>query len=91
MKETNDMTDYTVLPAYRDDTPRDAQFHYAQDLLREFCPLYGHRSEDASCCAVCAFPAAMSHNAKCCGWTVGARQEEAIKVLERLLGKKESA
>ena len=78
------MTDYSQLPAYAGDTPRDAMFHYATDLFRRFCPHYGDVPNPQ--CEHCPFPARMSHNAKCCGWTVGQWQEEAIAVLQDLLG-----
>lgn len=81
------MRDYSEMPAYAGDTPLDARFHYAMDLLHKFCPQYGTVNTP---CLKCPFPAQMgAKNAKCCGWTVAQWQEEAIEVLEKLIEKRE--
>lgn len=79
------MRDYSKLTKYRRETPLDAQFHYAHDLFHRFCPNYG-KAEPNPQCFGCPFPSMIgASDAQCCGWSLDANPEKAIRALESLL------
>lgn len=86
------MKDYSRKELYRRDTPADARFHYAQDLLRQQCCKYGNVLSNCNDCSACGFPELMGvspaelEKTGCCGWLVDGNPEKAIRVLENLLG-----
>ncbi len=86
------MKDYSRKELYRRDTPADARFHYAQDLLRQQCCKYSDVLSNCNDCSACGFPELMGvkrdelEKTGCCGWLVEGEPGKAILVLENLLG-----
>ena len=88
------MRDYTMIPGYEKLTPLDARFRYMHDLLREYQGLsgknYGPCSKISKTdgCRYCSFSGHLGGNlnAPCC-WRAESKPDEAIHILEKLLGK----
>lgn len=88
------MRDYTKIPGYENLTPLDARFRYMHDLLREYQGLsgvkYGVCTKIAKTdgCRFCSFSGHLGGdlNTPCC-WRAESKPDEAIHILEKLLGK----
>lgn len=88
------MRDYTKIPGYEKLTPLDARFRYMHDLLREYQGLSGTKYGPCTKipktdgCRYCSFSGHLGGdlNVPCC-WRAEDKPDEAIHILEKLLGK----
>lgn len=88
------MRDYTKIPGYEKLTPLDARFRYMHDLLREYQGLSGTKYGPCTKipttdgCRYCSFSGLLGGdlNVPCC-WRAEDKPDEAIHILEKLLGK----
>lgn len=88
------MRDYTKIPGYEKLTPLDARFRYMHDLLREYQGLSGTtygpctKIPKTDGCRYCSFSGHLGGdlNVPCC-WRAEEKPDEAIHILEKLLGK----
>lgn len=88
------MRDYTKIPGYEKFTPLDARFRYMHDLLREYQGIEGRgfgkcgRIADTDGCRYCSFSGHLGGDLSvpCC-WRAEDKPDEAIHILEKLLGK----
>ena len=87
------MREYNKIPGYEGYTPLDARSRYLHDLIAEY---QGITSTNYACkrigenksCSYCSFSGMLGGDLKvCCNWRAEGRPDEAIRILEKLLGK----
>ena len=88
------MRDYTKIPGYEKLTPLDARFRYMHDLLREYQGITDRgfsrckRIVETNGCLYCSFSGLLGGDLSVpCNWRAEDKPDEAIHILEKLLGK----
>ena len=87
------MRDYTKIPGYESYTPLDARSRYLHDLIAEYQGITStnyvcKRIAETDGCRYCSFSGMLGGDLKvCCNWRAEGRPDDAIRILEKLLGK----